>query len=426
MNQITPEMARQELARREFSKRNPVKNPKQKNIGEVGSLEEALSSGLKKSLFGSLGNIGQKTIEQQAPQLAGEFTQGLSESVPQALLKGASGLSGLVGGPGIPQVELEQSSSPQRSFGRGYGDVLTSGIMAAPLAMGAEVGAGAALPGYIARAAGAGLSGAVLTPGDLNQRGKTGAEYAGATLGMEGLKPGANLLKSLTSKYKPKEAAQSIQGSYDTVRKNLSDVFNTVGKEAESRGVTKVPLDKSILEQIKEIGPQTKRFKKFVDKAKTGNYQDLRNLQSDLGKRAVKYKASGLGSENDVADELTSLRSEINDSIANHLEKTGHEDLSHKLKGAISGWKDLMETYHSHPTISKLVGPDRLVPKKLITTLSEDSTKMKKLVESHPEIAYNLKVQEHKNKLKDLIKMGLGLAAGGKYFFGGNPPGGER
>ena len=92
--------------------------------------------------------------------------------------------------------------------------------------------------------------------------------------------------------------------------------------------------------------------------------------------------------------------------------------MSNKLSSANKIYKDLKETYYSHPTISKLVEPTlRKVPKNINSVVSEISKPMERIRQAHPELVNELNKSEAKENAIKLLKNvgrygGAGAAAG--------------
>lgn len=239
-------------------------------------------------------------------------------------------------------------------------------------------------------------------PGDVMLRGLP----KGAALSPIGqLAPGINsLLNKGIGKVMPENAYKFIQRSHDIKEKMLSDIFTDVSKQAQEANV-KVNLPKDLIQNIKKSGPKTDRFANFVDKAKAGNYDALRKLQSELYIRAKNYKKSDLASEKDFGDILFEQRAKINDSIIKSLAKSQKPELAEKLHGARIGWKELEDLYYSNPTIAKLVGSEREVPM-TYKPLRKESYYINKLKEEHPEIQKKLNNMRRAKQISTLLGAG--------------------
>lgn len=212
---------------------------------------------------------------------------------------------------------------------------------------------------------------------------------------------------------KPRAAADILQKSYKSTDEALKNAFSSIGKEAEETGINKIKMPSKLLKQISKLGPETKSFKELMNEARSGDYKDLRKLQSELWQRANKAKSSESIAENDLGDKLHELRDEVNTRIAKHFGNKGRQDLADKLYDTMGGYKDLQKTFHSHPTISKLVSEERKVPKNLISTLQSDSAAMDRLRTEHPELTKALKKESVRQKA---IKTGKAIGFGGAAY----------
>lgn len=227
---------------------------------------------------------------------------------------------------------------------------------------------------------------------------------------------GAGLIKSGKKLFKGpdlKQALRDTQAKVNKATKNAGDIFNYVENEAISRGINKVPVKEDLLEKARDLLSNTLANKKLIEKAKSGDYEALRKVQSDLRTKADKGLASDNLADNDLADEILDVRDEINGSIQSHFENTGNKDLAEALNKARTQYRDIKKIYQSTPRLAKTFGDSQLVPDKPITLLREESTQMKKFMEANPELEKALvKALKHeKNKKRALI--GLGVLGGG-------------
>jgi hypothetical protein len=218
------------------------------------------------------------------------------------------------------------------------------------------------------------------------------------------------------NKLKPK-AFEAIQEGYDTKLKKAGDIFKSVSRIAERKDLNNIPLRQGIIDEIKEFGPKKKSFTRLIDQIKDGNYEALRKAQSELFKRAEKAKSSDLISEQDLGDKLYDLRDEINESIFTHFTNKGLPKLAERLKRGMSQYKQLIDVYHSHPQIAKLVGENRLTPQNS-KVLRENSERMKRLKQEHPEIEKQLSL-ERKIKTAAGLLGGSAILGEAKHLIGG-------
>lgn len=330
--------------------------------------------------------------------------KGFSEGYPHALKSGANAVGEIFGAHPFDQQEQQPTKSWQESLGRGAGEVGGYLSLGVPAAAGITALLPEVVPGLLGASIGSAVAGAGLKSGGWKERALAGLESsiipaAGKATGLAG-----RLGKSYFTGATPRKAADIIQGAYDPLRKGLSESFESIGNAAEKIGINKISIKKDLLDKIKEVGPKTDKFKRFVDKAEHGDYRALRSIQTELGKRAERHMSSGLGSEYDVGELMMEARNDINREVANHFEEKGFKNLADKLKRNVAGWKDMLETYHSNPTIGRLVGKNREVPKNLVSTLGKDQVDMAKLRAAHPEIEKLVRIKKDKDTVNKLSK----------------------
>ncbi len=212
---------------------------------------------------------------------------------------------------------------------------------------------------------------------------------------------------------------ESIRLTQDKVNKatgEAGEIFDTVEKEVEKRGISKIPVDKNVLKQAETYLAKTPANKDLINRAKTGDYKALRSLQADLRVKGEKALSSALSAENTMGEEILATRDQVNKSIQNHLEDTGYKDLADALNTARSKYKDIQQTYFSTPQLAKVFGKSQKLPKNPKTLLTEESTEMKRFMQAHPEVekalSKALKHERKMNKMKGLVKvLGIGTTA---------------
>lgn len=193
-----------------------------------------------------------------------------------------------------------------------------------------------------------------------------------------------------------KSISNFIQKQHDTLENFSKGLFKNVETAAENRGVNNVQINSDLITQAKDFFPDTTAANKLIDKAKTGNYKDLRKLQSDLWKRGTKFKSSDLVQEQDKGEEALDLRDKINESIKSHFINQGHNDLANTLDNAMSNYRFLKENYYNKNLpiqLRKLVNPElREVPKNIIKVLSKDSKPINEFLNLHPPLKDSIKI----------------------------------
>jgi outer membrane lipoprotein SlyB len=224
-------------------------------------------------------------------QLAGEQLRDISAVGKGAQAGFKKSLAGIKGEYYEPEIVPEGEG-----FAYGLGEMLGQaplyGAIAAPIA--ASGGAlGAPIIGGLL---GGAVAGAATTPGDVPGR-ALGAAMGAIPAAIPGLKL-PNVIKTLMTKSEPRKLGLQIQSSHDAKKAAAQKLYNTVSEEAGKRGISKVQMDKDLINQAMDYLPETKASRDLINKASTGDYDSVRTLQSDLRKRAEKRLKSDLGAEN--------------------------------------------------------------------------------------------------------------------------------
>ena len=212
------------------------------------------------------------------------------------------------------------------------------------------------------------------------------------------------------------QAIRDTQAKVRSVDKNLGKAFDTVESEIDKRGVGKIPVSKDVISQAESLLEKTPEAKDLIARAKTGDFKALRELQADLREIGESALSNKLTTERKVGKEALSTRKQINESIENHLNDTGHKDLAQLLQESKEGYANLQNTYFSNAALTKVFGKSQKVPKNPITLLSEESTEMNRFMKAHPELKDALgKALKHENRKKlrkDLGRGALKVGAG--------------
>ncbi len=314
-----------------------------------------------------------------------------------------------------------------RSLGRFTGKLPVMGGIAAPIAAGGSV---LGLPAIAAASLGAGAAGGLTTPGDTFHRLVGAGKSASAVSSiMAGLKL-PQVVKILRSKFDPKEIWSSIQKGHDEMDAESKGLFENVKKEGVSREIpaNSNPKLQEMIEHAEDYLPEGKAMRQLVERAKTGDYQAVRDLQSDMGTLGTDYKLSRMASERYKGRNLLKYRRAINNLTINHLEDTGHKDLASDLKKAIDLYRELKNTYYKNRTIGNLVNKNTRAEPASAKFLERSSVAVDKLKDLHPEINETLRLKGQREKLMKALKIsktaghiaGVGIPslAGLKYLFG--------
>lgn len=383
-------------------------NSQPKQTGDFGDL---IKKTLIQHMMGNVSNIGQQITGAATSGFSPEnveHARGIAEGVPQAIFSGASGLSQLLGGEGLPPMQLPESQSWPQSIGRGIGETGTYGAMAAPFTLGAE--------GFAPALAGSAVAGGALTPGDWLERLSGAAKFAapvalGKGLGALGQFTSKNIIPALR-KVVPEKTYGTIIKTYDDYSAKLGNLFKFVEKQADERGIKNVgELDNELFDQAKEYGHRTKSFNRILEKAKKGDYKDVRKLYSELGRQ----ERLSIKSKNyEKAEGLRDTMDMINEGLSEHFRQTGQHDLAQWLDTAKSGYAKLKQLFEpeKNATLRNLVGEERKIPKDL-SPLMENRTSVKRILKEFPEVAKDVEAMKAKQKLKKSLKTagkGIGYA----------------
>lgn len=229
-------------------------------------------------------------------------------------------------------------------------------------------------------------------------------------------------LTAAFQKVNPTEVAESVQASHDALEKHAVDLFDTVGKLASERGISRVPINihyinpKFLIKDSKFL-PNTAAAKKLINSSAQGDYSALRELQADLWKNGTRQLKSELFTERNSGKEMIELKDMINSSIKKHFNDTGHHDLVKMLNEGIHDYANLKKTYYSHRTIANLVHPEeREIPENIMKTFNKNSEKMKRLRAQNPFVSKSLELQ--KNQKNAMKKLKYGAALGGASLAG--------
>lgn len=227
-----------------------------------------------------------------------------------------------------------------------------------------------------------------------------GAIGEGLAKGYSGIKNSLEnneLFKTISSNPKSllttkKSIKNNLLNKHDYLENRASEAFNHVSKEVNERGINHIPLERylpeNFFEQAKHYFPNTRASYDLLSQAKTGDYNALRKIQGDLYKRAKKNLSSQFEADNLKGAEMLEKRNDINQTISNHLQETGHNDLSKILNEARNDWSTLQETYYNENVNNSLIKMFdknvRKIPNNLIKILSEESIPMKNILNFHP------------------------------------------
>lgn len=141
---------------------------------------------------------------------------------------------------------------------------------------------------------------------------------------------------------------------------NVSEIMNEIPR---------LNIPGEVIEDLRQFLPNTTPYRNLIEKAKTGNYKDLFNLQSDVGKHASDYTKS-LFSAAERAHGRAGLkaRNALIDEIHTNLKSQGHHDISELLR---KGQEDYKRYMKFKPYRNALLGAGTAlaIPKNPLTNL---------------------------------------------------------
>ncbi len=386
----------------DFYKNHPFIKALGEHLGKIPGLSTAARY--------AQGTINEPIEAIGLPHAARGFIQG-----GENLIRGVGNL--------IPGINIPSSHFNEMPIGNGENNILQQlmgyGGEAASIggpAMKIAQGTNKALwtfkiPSYLQKILSGSTAGAIVSPDSR----KEGALLGGAVSSLPELSKPIQKISNKVKSLLPKNPFEAIQQGYDKKLNQFGSMFEEASKEAKQAGVDKIPLHADLIKQVKELGPKSKEFTSLLDKAKNGDYDAVRKLQTELFHRGTSYKNSLLPSDRDYGDLILEARDEINDTLHSHLRANGLDSTADKLQEAMAGWKDLINTYHSNNLISKLVGNNREVPDSL-KVLKKEAVDINKLKKAHPEIQKMLDFEKKKMMAGGALGA-LGIGGGIKKLY---------
>lgn len=214
-----------------------------------------------------------------------------------------------------------------------------------------------------------------------------------------------------------KSIRNTILDTHDKLESSASKKFSNVSEGVNQRGIATIPVNPAEIETLREYFPRTRHATELVDRAKEGDYNALRKMQSDLYKRGKRNMGSTLETDRLRGAEMLEKRNNINQDISEWLDETGNHDLSRMLNSARDEYRTLQEVYYNpnmNNAIVNMVNRDyRKIPKNLTDILLEESNPMEALRKFHPDLGKSLSgYHAKKNALSGLKKYGFPAALG--------------
>ena len=348
--------------------------------------------------------------EEKQPGILESAWKGLSEGYPGALKSGANALAEPFGRQPFEELQEQPAANLSEYLGRLGGKGAGYATLAAPIIASGE----AAIPGLLGASIGSGIAGGALSKGNAGDRLKDALISAVLPSAMKGLTSSFRLGKSAITSVKPRKAADVIQGAHDISEVAATSPFKQASKIAEERDIPAVKINKPTFDLARRAFPKKQEYKELLKKAKLGDYEALRQVSSDMKKISRRLDdPKRLLTEQHFGSELDEAAHGIDKEMQRQFTETGHMDLADLIKEGISKYAKHKELYYKNPTISKLVGEEKKVPKNLVKTVAQDSAYFNKLREAHPGLKPILQRQQDQDFLK---KLGIGTLGGGEAY----------
>lgn len=354
------------------------------------------------------------------------LVKGFGYAYPREIQERFGGIQQLFGGQPKELPQETPTTSFGETVGRGLGSLAGNITAAAPIVAGSV----AALPemAIAAPLLGAGLAGGLETKGRYPERilgALKGAGEVGAGLAV---KPGIRAIKAIGKTPTNEMVGEILQKNFNKSYKEAAGLLNQAGTEAKKIGIHVLktgrgtPLNKSFWGELAHNMDTAKSTKDLIKSAKSGDFDALRKLQSDMGKRSNWLKSKDTSADYDMGKNLGELRDSLNSYIENHFEKSGYENISNMIKEGMNKYRQVMQTYKD-PLIAKAIGPEEEISEGLLKRTMKTSKTMKQLRKANPELAPLHQTIKDKQALQKLgITGGGGLPgfAALKYLFSNN------
>lgn len=274
-------------------------------------------------------------------------------------------------------------------------------------------------------------TGAIATPGDVVDKGLgaagalalgAGGKLAAKTASAVSTKVPA-FLRGLTNDSTVDSLVKAVQKPHDILSNTADQLYGYVRDAIKKRNIS-IPVKPEYLQKAEEILPKTRASKKLISDARSGDYEAVHDLQSQLYKKGTKGLLSDDVAIQNQADEIMELRQGINDDLKNNLMQSGHVDIAHVLQQGKTMHKQLMDTYFNKNLpkgIGKLVQSElRLVPENPENLFNQNSVPMQKFLKHHPEVTQHVQGIKEKEAAKKALGKLFGTTAtiGGVGFAG--------
>lgn len=416
-----PESSKEEVNISDYGMRPYEENESEENkdqkenlIGEIPGLPGELmkaSSGIMMGLSNPKQAISNRV--KGAGQGITDIAQGLAQATRQ--FREYAGLNPIGSTDEWTKKDAERMAYNQSPSGQDpFSQLIRKGVNQIPYA---ATGAALSAPvGLLGKAALSGATNAGLNALQYVPEGGSRGENAlvggaiGTALPIVPEIPGAisKITNPFSLQNRSKYASKLLQAGHDTLLSESENLYNKVAEEVKKRELDNIPVTRSLITQANKYLPKTDAVKSLINRASTGDYEAIRDLQSDLGSEGRKSANAELSADRHKAEEALELRKKINDEVSTFFDKSGHPDLSDALQEANLKYQKLHKIYYEkNPVISKLVHKEtREIPANIFTTISKDSVPVNRLLKENPAVEDALERHKAISKMKTVGKIG--------------------
>lgn len=377
----------------------------EKNIPNNNTINVSSSDSLGDVFKNAIANMALNKVSQSTEKalpnfLQGDLSKGFTEGFPQSLTEASRGIAQLGGSEGFPETQIPESQGYLQSLGRGFGKTAGYGAVAAPFIAGGE----AAIPGIAGSTLGAASAGGLTHEGNYKDRLTNAFLEAMIPAGLKGLKSAGRIgLSAIKRSPTPRKAADILQ-EYHAEHKNYATKPLDEAEIQASKEKKPIRLNSKLIDSAEDYLAKTKANKNLIKEARKGDYKSVFKLQSDLGKRGESFASKNTQAEIDRGSEIFDLRDSIIDGMKTHYDYLGHPEVSKNLTEGRKRYADFADLFLKNPTVSKLVGKEKIVPKNLLGKLESDTAYFDKLRKAIPEIEDMLKLKKDKKTLSNATK----------------------
>src|SRR5215475_906973 len=125
-------------------------------------------------------------------------------------------------------------------------------------------------------------------------------------------------------------------------RRGASKKLNRAQQLGIERNMGPLDINPQLIEDTRQFLPTTSPYQNAIENALNGNYQDLFQLQSDVGKHARGYGRSLFAAERAHGREANAAKNRLLDAMQQSLESSGNLDISDLLREGRNDYRRYM------------------------------------------------------------------------------------